>query len=355
MKARKKSKLKPALSIFSSGSESSKAKPKVGVAGKKYGLVKPQQLKKPLGIFSTEDSDEEEEAKPTDYNLLKYRKQKVKQQRREALAQDPTVFQYDEVFDDIQQKRADKAQEIKKEKRQRKSRYIGNLVKKAKEREIEQAIVEERVLLREREKDDDMYGDKDKYVTSAYKKALKERELWQKERDRLDAIDDAKMEERKKGGAFGPGLMSHLLNRRSTQEEEKETQTIRERVQKALDEREKQEKAAREKRKAEKRKKLEAQKSKKSLEAIAKAAVSRYNSLEKDDQAQAAKTLVHEMRKDQEGPAAKKQKTEEAAKHPSKDQIIHKRNTGEKLMSAKERYLERKRKQKLLAEKLGKA
>eukprot|EP00954_Amorphochlora_amoebiformis_P017827 1321787-Amorphochlora_amoeboformis.AAC.1 len=243
MRARKK--LKPALSIFGSGSSSSK--PYVGQKGKKYGLVKPSKQK--LSIFSMDDDDDEEEEKPVDYNLLKYRKKMVKRQREEALAEDPTVFQYDEVLDDIQQKRDDKAKAVKAEKRARKSRYIENLLKKAKEREIEQAIIEERVLLKERKENDHMFGDKDKYVTSGYKKALKER-------DRLDAIDEARAKDRAKGGMHSGGFMRNILSSASNRgKEEEEIQTIRERVNKELDEREKREKEERERRKAEERKK----------------------------------------------------------------------------------------------------
>eukprot|EP00954_Amorphochlora_amoebiformis_P010813 844391-Amorphochlora_amoeboformis.AAC.1 len=48
------------------------------------------------------------------------------------------------------------------------------------------------------------------------------------------------------------------------------------------------------------------------------------------------------------------EKAEEKPAPQTKEQVIEKRNTGDKLMSAKERYLARKRAKAKLAEKLGK-
>eukprot|EP00466_Bigelowiella_natans_P008336 jgi/Bigna1/140491/aug1.56_g15199 len=359
MKSRKK--LKPA-SIFSLGASSSST-PSIGVKGKKYGLVKPKKKKPVPSIFSTEDSDDDDEEgnQPIDYNLLKYRKQKVKRDRQKALAEDPTVFQYDEVFEDIQGKRADKAAAIKKEKRQRKSRYIENLVKKAKEREIEQAIIEERVLLKERERDDDLYGDKQKYVTGAYKKELKKRELWMKERDRLDAIDEIKAEAMRKGKISNMGLMSHILSRKSADEEDENMVTIEERVVKELEAREQREKLEKARRKEERRKTREAESRKRSSLDVAKAALARYgveqpekkSKTEADKGQKAEPTVTSEIKADATSRGNEKAASSDNAK--PKEQVILKRNTGDKVLSAKERYLARKKAKQQLAEKLGKA
>jgi len=326
----------------------------VGKKGKKYGLIKPK-----LSIFAADDDDDKEDNTPADYNYLKYRKQKVKKQREEALAQDPTVFQYDEVFDSLQDDKADKAKAVKKEKRNRKSRYIENLIKKSKEREIEQAIIEERVLLKEREREDDEFGNKEKFVTSAYKKALKERKLWLKERERLDAIDEAKAQALREGGSLGGGLMSHLLSARSTAgAEEKETTTIRERVKRVLDEKEKKDQAEKKRKREENLLKREKVKKQRTLEDIAKAAVSRYDNLDTEKEMQSVMKVVAKAEKSGEDTEASKKpvvvKKEEKVAEKPKEQSIVKRNVGEKLMSAKERYLARKRAKAKLAEKLGK-
>lgn len=119
------------------------------------------------------------------------------------------MFDYDGVYDDIQ---AQRVQPKKEEKLARKSRYIEGLLDKAKEREREQDIVYERkcaapthgrtqtqaaqeccqvaeasfidftLLLRrlakEREAEDHLFGDKDKFLTAAYKRKLQEDQKW---------------------------------------------------------------------------------------------------------------------------------------------------------------------------------
>mmetsp|Transcript_8667 Transcript_8667/g.21355 ORF Transcript_8667/g.21355 Transcript_8667/m.21355 type:complete len:366 (-) Transcript_8667:131-1228(-) len=364
LRSRKKKKLGKVASIFDMGSSSSsnekRPTPQVGMQGKRYGLVKADKLKPALSIFGAADEDDGSgDEKPIDYNVLKYRKQKGKRDREEALKQDPTVFQYDEVFDNIQTKRADQVAAAKKEKRVRKSRYIENLMKKAKEREIEQAIVEERVLLKERKENDHLYGDKGKYVTGAYKKALKERELWMRERERLDAIDEAKAEKAKDGLGYNAGLMSHLLTRKSAGNvDEEELVTIRERVNKKLDERERREREEREKQKEERRKR----KAEQSLEEAARVAISQRYGVEKTakiSKGQQPEGL--EQPSDSANDAVSKEgdsKMEKEAKPtsptPSSEQVIHKRNTGEKVSEARARYLARKKAKEALRAKLGK-
>jgi coiled-coil domain-containing protein 55 len=67
-----------------------------------------------------------------------------------------------------------------------KSKYIETLLQSAKRRDIEQDIIKERQLVREREKDDELYGDKPKFVTSAYKKVLEERQALREEHERIE-------------------------------------------------------------------------------------------------------------------------------------------------------------------------
>ena len=49
---------------------------------------------------------------------------------------------------------------------------MAEILRRAEEREIEQKIIEERVLRKEREKDDHLYGGLDKFVTSGYKEEV---------------------------------------------------------------------------------------------------------------------------------------------------------------------------------------
>jgi coiled-coil domain-containing protein 55 len=73
------------------------------------------------------------------------------------------------------------------------SRYIGSLLAKAKEREREADVVFERRTLKERAKEDHLFGDKEKFVTAAYKAKLAADALFleeEKAKDAAEAADD---------------------------------------------------------------------------------------------------------------------------------------------------------------------
>ena len=108
------------------------------------------------------------------------------------------MFDYDGHFDGFQDARKQKIARADEERTERKSRYIQSLIEKQKEREREDSIVYERRLLKERQKEDHLYGDKEKFVTAAYKKKLEKDEQWlaeEKARDDAEARDTAKARE----------------------------------------------------------------------------------------------------------------------------------------------------------------
>ncbi|KAL3151150.1 hypothetical protein ABBQ38_013013 [Trebouxia sp. C0009 RCD-2024] len=92
-----------------------------------------------------------------------------------ALEEDPSIFDYDSHFDAMQEQKVRPAMQ---EKIERKSRYIEALKDKAVQREREQNVVYERRLAKERSAEDHLFGDKEKFVTSAYKKKLEEDKKW---------------------------------------------------------------------------------------------------------------------------------------------------------------------------------
>ena len=98
-----------------------------------------------------------------------------------ALKEDPNVFAYDDALTDIQKGREATLREKDGEKIERKSRYIAQLKEAADFRKREQDVTYERRLMKEREKEDELYGDKEKFITSAYRKKLEEDEKWKKE------------------------------------------------------------------------------------------------------------------------------------------------------------------------------
>lgn len=62
---------------------------------------------------------------------------------------------------------------------------------KAKERERVHEIIYEKKLIKERSKEDHLYGDKEKFVTSAYRKKLAEQAKWIEE-ERLRELKEEK-------------------------------------------------------------------------------------------------------------------------------------------------------------------
>ena len=135
-----------------------------------------------------------------------------------ALAQDPSIFDYDGAFDDIQAQRqretngctlsggggggVDSTGGAGAPPPRKKSRYIGTLLEKAKTREREDARVFERKLLRERAAEDAQFGDKERFVTSAYKRKLQEQQQWELE-DARQAEREAREDVTKKDGMQG--------------------------------------------------------------------------------------------------------------------------------------------------------
>ncbi|OAY63781.1 Nuclear speckle splicing regulatory protein 1 [Ananas comosus] len=120
--------------------------------------------------------------------------QKVEEQHKKALEEDPSVFDYDGVYDEMKEKIVRPKIQDKTE---RKSKYIEVLMDKAKQREREHEIIYEKKLLKERSKDDHLFADKEKFVTSAYKKKLAEQAKWLEE-ERLQQIREEKEDVTKK-------------------------------------------------------------------------------------------------------------------------------------------------------------
>ncbi|XP_064548667.1 nuclear speckle splicing regulatory protein 1 [Drosophila montana] len=111
--------------------------------------------------------------------------------QEKALAEDPTIFQYDELYDDMDTKR----EEAKDTKRlePRKAKYIGRLMEHAERRKLENELRVERQVQKDREAEGEMYKDKDTYVTAAYRKKLESiRQLQEQDKrdEYLEAIGD---------------------------------------------------------------------------------------------------------------------------------------------------------------------
>ncbi|KAM7350530.1 uncharacterized protein ACRADG_009091 [Cochliomyia hominivorax] len=185
----------------------SKQKTKANMS-KQYGLILPGQQRKQQArevsreftkpsIFD-ESSSESDENGPPQMQMKKapmgpslMERRKAKNLQEKALAEDPTIFQYDELYDEMENEREEKKQVKSKE--PKKARYITKLLETAERRKLENELRVERQVQKEREAEGEQFKDKEAFVTSAYRKKLEEMrklEVQNKRDDYLEAIGD---------------------------------------------------------------------------------------------------------------------------------------------------------------------
>ena len=214
---------------------------------KKFGLIKMQGFAKGVGVkktakpkpkpnllarpsvFGNADDDEEDSRTTTggidvgsvNASLVLQGKKTEKAMAAataEATAEDPNAFAYDELYDDIHQERDEKAKAKKATfdpsagRERKESRYIASLKSAAEIRKIDDERVFQMKLKKEADEDADEYGDKEKFVTSAYKEKLIEMKRWKEEDKRLQNLENETTVEGKKDmTGFYANLMTKNL------------------------------------------------------------------------------------------------------------------------------------------------
>ncbi|XP_016993336.2 nuclear speckle splicing regulatory protein 1 [Drosophila takahashii] len=186
---------------------------------KQYGLIVPGQQKKAPAkpaakpaIFdesSASESDDDRKApqlKPKTSGIASgpslMERRVARRQQEKALAEDPTIFQYDELYDDMDSRREEAKQSKSQE--PRKPKYIARLMEHAERRKLEKELRIERQVQKDREAEGEMYKDKDTYVTAAYRKKLESIRQMQEQEQRdeyLEAIGDV-TKQRDLGGFY---------------------------------------------------------------------------------------------------------------------------------------------------------
>ncbi|KRZ72065.1 Nuclear speckle splicing regulatory protein 1 [Trichinella papuae] len=166
---------------------------------KKYGLILKKSAKAPLSasklsVFDSSSDEEPKEASTSKAKTVAQSSLKLQHavQIENALIEDPTAFQYDEVYEEMQEKRKNR-KEDKEAKKDRKPKYVHSLLAAAHKRQMEFEAVEERKQQREREAEGDQFADKEVFVTGTYRRKLEELQKHNEElerKDRLDAMMD---------------------------------------------------------------------------------------------------------------------------------------------------------------------
>ncbi|CAH4031101.1 nuclear speckle splicing regulatory protein 1 [Pieris brassicae] len=162
------------------------------MSNKKYGLIIPEKSHLPTfqasrNVFGN-DSDSEDEFKKK-HVLLKSSDASIRQskiEQKKAILEDPTVYQYDEIYDSMVIQKENKAIKSKENKN---PKYIENLLKTANKRKIENERRIERQIQKEREQEGEEFADKEVFVTSAYKKKLEELRLEEEKEKREEYLE----------------------------------------------------------------------------------------------------------------------------------------------------------------------
>ena len=85
---------------------------------------------------------------------------------KKALAEDPTVYEYDEIYDEMEDKKKDVTTKLASA--EKKSKYISKLMKSAEMRKLDDDRRKERKIHKDRETEGPEFAEKEEYVTSAY-------------------------------------------------------------------------------------------------------------------------------------------------------------------------------------------
>ena len=96
--------------------------------------------------------------------------------------------QYDEVFDKMEETKAEESGNKKVV--DRKPKYISKLLKQAEIRNQDEERRKERKVQKEREEEGDEFADKEKFVTSAYRKKMEEMQKLDEEEKKKEAMEE---------------------------------------------------------------------------------------------------------------------------------------------------------------------
>ncbi|KAI9070382.1 hypothetical protein FKP32DRAFT_1586222 [Trametes sanguinea] len=132
---------------------------------------------------------------------------------------DSTVFQYDEIWDKMQEAKQKQKEAKEADAKERKPKYISGLLASAATRRLDHLRAEEKMIQREREAEGDEFKDKEAFVTQAYKEQMEElRRAEEEERKREE-------EEKKKKKGMGTG-MAHFYRKLLEESEQQHEQTV---------------------------------------------------------------------------------------------------------------------------------
>lgn len=170
----------------------------LGIKNKKYGLLLPvgksQGSSAPVrNALDLADDDPSVDLKEQFSQRGSCDQRKVKAMLEKAQAEDPTVFQYDEVVEQTASRSQTFNRPGTKTLMTEQPKYIGGLLAQAAERKRKDEVLYEKRLIREREAEDkaNLEGGlpTEQFVTDAYKKKLAENRKYEQEQKLLAELE----------------------------------------------------------------------------------------------------------------------------------------------------------------------
>ncbi|ULU02689.1 hypothetical protein L3Y34_002344 [Caenorhabditis briggsae] len=184
---------------------------------KRFGLIvkqKEEPKRAPVRVSSVFGDDDDDEAPATATNTSSasvIRIQKAaEREHQKAEAEDPTIFDYDGNYDEIQAIKNEKKEEARKADKNKESKYAEAIIKAHARRQLEQFSREERQQIKEREKEAGEFDDKEVFVTGAYRKQQEEVKKYREQEAEEAAFNDMTSVQKQKMWEMGMGRT--LLN-----------------------------------------------------------------------------------------------------------------------------------------------
>ncbi|KAJ2256292.1 hypothetical protein GGI13_001249 [Coemansia sp. RSA 455] len=128
----------------------------------------------------------------------------------ELQATDPSVYAYDEVYDEISNAR-DRSKRARKQADDLRPRYMEKILETAKQRQVQHEVVREKMLDKEREREGDMFADKETFVTNAYKEQKEQRQKLVEDED-MREVAETNTGRRGYGAAVAAGFYRGFLD-----------------------------------------------------------------------------------------------------------------------------------------------
>jgi coiled-coil domain-containing protein 55 len=160
-------------------------------------------------VFGGAEDEPESASAAVNLEVMRHQAQAAKQATQHVDDADESLYDYDSFVDrkaEAERARAEASAALAMNQPKRESRYITNLLGQAQTRELERERIYERKLVKERRKEDELYGDKPMFVTEGYKKKLEEQRRREEEDARREALNG---DVTKKGDLSG--FYRHLL------------------------------------------------------------------------------------------------------------------------------------------------